>query len=246
MKNPSPLSKPSFRLLDFDHRLSAYALAASAAGVGMLALAQPAEGKIIYTKANKYIGPNTTLHLDLNHDGIADFDLKDTYSTWFYSSAGMLAALPDRQKNAIWGHIAQRSAYASALLANVEVGPKGQFLAGAGGMAEESFLGGKDRPAFLYGNGPWANVTDRYLGLKFVIKGKTHFGWARLNVSLGSNNSQVTGLLTGYAYETVANRPILTGKERGSDEQDNSTPAADPSATLGRLARGSKSRGHNE
>jgi hypothetical protein len=246
MKYPSQLSKPSFRLPDFDHRLSAYALAASAAGVGMLALAQLAEGKIIYTKAHKQIGPNSTLHLDLNHDRIADFDLKDTFSTWSYSSAGLLSAVPHRPKNAIWGHTVQRTAYASALSANVKVGPKGQFLAGAGGMASEYFNGGRDHAGFLYGNGPWANVTNRYLGLKFVIKGKTHFGWARLNVSLSSGSSQVTAVLTGYAYETVANRPILTGKKSGPDGQDNATPAVDPSATLGRLARGRKGPGHND
>jgi len=244
MKNPSQVSKPSFRLPDFDHRLSAYALAASAAGVGMLALARPAEGKIIYTKTNKYIGPNTTLHLDLNHDSVADFDLKDTFSAWSYSSAGLLAVLPDRQKNAIWGHTVQRTAYASALWANVKVGPKGQFLAGAGGMASEYFAGGRGRPAFPYGNGPWANVTNRYLGLKFVIKGQTHFGWARLNVTLGSGNSQVTATLTGYAYETVANRPILTGKERGTDESDNKASSAP--ATLGRLSRGAQGRRFGE
>jgi len=230
----------SFRLPDFDHRLSMYALAASAAGVGMLALAQPAEGKIIYTKANKYIGPNTTLHLDLNHDGIPDFDLKDTYSTWFYSSAGELAVAADRQKNAIWGHTVRAQAYASALSANVQIGPKGHFVSW-GGMAQESFLGGRDRPAFIYGSGPWANVTDRYLGLKFVIKGKIHFGWARLNVTLGTHSSVVTGQLTGYAYETVANRPILTGKEHGT-EADGPAPMANASGTPGRLARGSENR----
>lgn len=238
MKHSSFSSKQSFRLPDFDHRLSMYALAASAAGVGMLALGQPAEGKIIYTKANKYIGPNTTLHLDLNHDGIADFDLKDTFSTWFYglSSAGRLSVLPDRQKNAIWGHVV-RFAYASALYAGVRVGPKGHFLPGAGGMAAETNNGGRDRPDFSYGNGPWANVTNRYLGLKFVIKGKIHFGWARLNVTLGTYNAQLTGTLTGYAYETVANRPIFTGKEHGTEEGDPS-PMANTSGTLGRLARG--------
>ena len=46
MKHPSHRKK-SFRLPDFDRRLSMYALAASAAGVGMLALAQPAESEII-------------------------------------------------------------------------------------------------------------------------------------------------------------------------------------------------------
>ena len=244
MKPPSRQTKQLFRLPDFDHRLSMYALAATAAGVGVLALAQPAEGEIIYTKAHKRINPNTTLHLDLNHDGIADFDLKDIFSTWQVSSRGLLSALPARAKNAVWGHGVQRQGYASALSANVEVGPKGQFLSGAGGMASEYFNGGRDQAGFAYGNGPWADVKNRYLGLKFVIEGKTHFGWARLNVSLSTSSSQVTAVLTGYAYETVANRPILTGKESGPEVGDNST-TIDPSATLGRLARGSEGRGRN-
>jgi hypothetical protein len=246
MNNPSRQSNSSFRFPDFDHRLSAYALAATAAGVGLLALAQPAAGEIIYTKAHKHIGPNSKLHLDLNHDGIADFDLKDTFSQWSYSSRGLLSALPDRPKNAIWGHIVGRTAYASALPANVEVGPKGQFLTGEGGMASEYFNGGRDRAGFLYGNGPWANVTNRYLGLKFVIQGKIHFGWARLNVSLSKGDSQVTAVLTGYAYETAVNRPILTGKEGGLDVHGNSTASADRSPTLGRLAQGSIRSGSSD
>jgi hypothetical protein len=40
-----------------------YALAASAAGVGVLVLAQPAEAKIIYTKAHHLIPPNTHYNL---------------------------------------------------------------------------------------------------------------------------------------------------------------------------------------
>jgi len=242
MKNPSQLSKLSFRLPDFDHRLSAYALAATAAGVGVLALALPVEGEIVYTKANKHIVANTTAHLDLNHDGIPDFDLKDVYRTSFYSAWGSLFAVPDRGKNAVWGHTDHFSAYASALLANVRVGPKGQFLPGAGVMAASSFLGGRARYAIAYGNGPWANVMNRYLGLKFVIKGKTHFGWARLNVSIDPNTVEVSATLTGYAYETVANRPILTGRKHGTDESDIPTSSEASSATLGRLARGAGSR----
>jgi len=50
-----------------------YAFAAGAAGVGMLALAVPAEGRIVYTPDNQKIPPSQELSLDLNHDGIADF-----------------------------------------------------------------------------------------------------------------------------------------------------------------------------
>ena len=59
MKHPSGSSKKSFSIPDFEHRLSMYALAASAAGVGMLALTPSAEGKIVYTKANKTMGRTT-------------------------------------------------------------------------------------------------------------------------------------------------------------------------------------------
>jgi len=205
----------------------------------MLALSVPANAEIIYTKANKYIGPNTTLHLDLNRDGIADFNLKDTFSTWSFSSAGELAVVADRQKNAIWGHTVRGELYASALSAGVQIGPKGHFLP-AGGMAQESFNGGLgDHRAFAYGGGPWADVTDRYLGLKFAIKGEIHYGWARLSVTLGTDNSEVTGQLTGYAYETVANRPILTGREHGTDAGD-SAAMSNNHGTLGRLADGSQ------
>lgn len=47
------------------HQLNMYVLAASAAGVGMLALAQPAEAKIVYTKAHHVIGTDGVYLLDL-------------------------------------------------------------------------------------------------------------------------------------------------------------------------------------
>jgi len=235
VKPPSRQTKEFCRLSDFEHRLSMYALAASAAGVSVLALAQPMEGRIIYTKANKAIGPRSTLHLDLNHDGIKDFDLKDTLTTTTASGKfAALSAVPDGKRNAAWGHTIPFHAYASALPANVEVGPKGQFLPAAGLMAAYSVSG--LHPGNYSCTGPWANVTKRYLGLKFMILGKAHFGWARLNVSC--NGPAVNATLTGYAYETVAHRAILTGKEKGPDEADGSISEQAPSGVLGRLALG--------
>jgi hypothetical protein len=77
--------------------------------------------------------------------------------------------------------------------------------------------------------GPWKGATNRYLGFRFKIKTGVHYGWARLNVACG--NSTVTGTVTGYAYETVPNKPIITGKTKGADDA-----SAQPS--LGHLARG--------
>src|SRR5271155_5870254 len=64
------------------HQLNQYALGAAAAGVGILALAHPAEAKIIYTRADTSIPVNGGLiELDLNHDGINDFQFSNVYKT---------------------------------------------------------------------------------------------------------------------------------------------------------------------
>ena len=109
---------------------------------------------------------------------------------------------------------------------------RGRFDGGGATMARAYTLRG-----IPYFRGQWANagkgVRDRYLGLKFQINGETHFGWARLNVSVQSHGpANVTATLTGYAYETVANKPIIAGKTKGAD-----VITVQP-ATLGHLAAG--------
>ena len=79
-----------------------------------------------------------------------------------------------------------------------------------------------------------SNVSNRYLGLKFTINGKTHYGWARLNVSFQINQGRGTlkATLTGYAYETIPNKAIVAGRTKGPD-----VVTLEP-ASLGHLARG--------
>lgn len=71
------LSRPrrtASNLSDSIHQqLNMYAVMASAAGVGMLALSQPAAAKIVYSSAHKLIESGQTVSLDLNHGGKADF-----------------------------------------------------------------------------------------------------------------------------------------------------------------------------
>jgi hypothetical protein len=57
------------------------------------------------------------------------------------------------------------------------------------------------------------NLKQAYLGLKFVIKGKVHFGWARAKVSVGFS---ITAVLIGYAYETIPGKPIIAWRPEGS------------------------------
>src|SRR5580704_13246868 len=96
----SSKERPTVRLgVRLDKNLLAYAAAASAAGVGMLALAQPAAAKIVYTPANTELVPKTKLNLDLNHDGIADFQVNDFLKTRNGSGYNDLKALPHARGN---------------------------------------------------------------------------------------------------------------------------------------------------
>jgi hypothetical protein len=81
--------------------------------------------------------------------------------------------------------------------------------------------------------GPWVNKTNRYLGLKFVINGQDHYGWARL-----STTHSLTGSLTGYAYETVPNKQILEGATSDTAAVDLPDPPTQYPASSGMLARG--------
>jgi hypothetical protein len=205
MKHPSRPRKPANLSHSADHHLDLYALAATAAGVGILALAQPAEAKIVYTPAHQAIGKNSSYPLDLNHDGIADFTFVNKYGCNFDYCYGNVSAIP-AAGNAVEG-AKGLSGFLSAYALNrgSQINSKhpfsGQLLA-SGNMGTV---------------GKWINVTNRYLGLKFKISGQIHYGWARLNVYV-KNGDTVLAQLTGYAYETVPNKPIIAGQTSGPDE----------------------------
>jgi len=198
-------------------QLTMYALAASAAGVSMLALAQPAEARIKYTPAH-VIFNGGSYGLDLNHDGIVDFQLYLSASADFV----WMTVFPYKG-NSVWG----TGRYASALPAGVGIGPPrngGKRPPGGWLMFREVMHTSNEY------FGQWVNVKNRYLGLSFTIHGKVHYGWARLNALL--KGKPYRALLTGYAYETIPNKPIITGKTKGPD-----VTTVRP-ASLGHLAAG--------
>jgi hypothetical protein len=192
-------------------RLNAYALAAGAASLGVLTLVHPAEGKIVYTPAKVPLMNQGQVFFDLNHDGISDFSFygqsisRRSVSTFFFR----LTASPAQQGNAIWGVESHEHASCAAILpVGTRVGPKRQFQANRVVMFDSSG-GPQGGTAYC----PWGGkIGTHYLGLKFGIKGKTHFGWAR--VKIASMYPYVV-TLTGYAYETIPNRPIIAGKTKG-------------------------------
>jgi hypothetical protein len=221
-----------------------YALAAGAAGVSLLALSQPADARIVYTATHKNIGANQKLLLDLNHDGTTDFTLLDAYGASGTVINAGLSAVP-----AAGNAVAGMRSLAYALKPGAVVGPRKVFDG-----KDLMFIRVEDSvtyPVTSPGYGSWSfskghrGVNNRYLGFKFKIAGKVHYGWARLSTAVGQHKrGEITGTLTGYAYETVPNKAIVAGKTKGPDgagvETSNASltiPASQPS-TLGMLALG--------
>jgi hypothetical protein len=219
-----PVRVPSQISESLHKRLSAYTLAASAAGVSMFALAHPADAKIIYTPANINILRDQHYYLEINHDGVRDFKFVNRFYSGLNTSA-RLTVSPVNQQNQVWGTGEKRIQIASALSSGIRIGAtSSKFQSGRHFMRLVFTTHTTTQHYFTYG--PWNNVQDRYLGLKFIVKGEIHYGWARLNVVTG-DEFVIKATLTGYAYETIPNKPIIAGKTHGKDE-----------ATLGRLAQG--------
>jgi hypothetical protein len=189
-------------------------------------LAQPAEAKIVYTPAHTKISAHSNVYIDLDHDGTNDFYLNH----WSVTSGGdLLWIVPVNHANEIWG---KGTMVASALAAGVRIGPGERFHRRIHhypyGYADMVNCG--IRSGYPWCFGPWQHAHDRYLGLKFLVKGRVHYGWARLDVS--ASQLPITATLTGYAYETIPGKAIVAGKTKGPDVTTVSP------ANLGHLAAG--------
>lgn len=232
----SPLSQ---RL---ERSLAAYAIA----GAGVVALAPAsAPAEIVYTPVNQSI-VSGGISFDLNQDGVADFTVHDE-SAFAYEPA--------------WVRIRGYGAYAAvagngraaALASGVAVGSSARFTSVANrdhglGLARISCGYGTDSKAFAgcWVSGPWElNGQERFLGLKIVINGETHFGWARMFIRLMFPPSfkWVMRLnVVDYAYESTPNKAIVTGDIGGAairqENFDDRFKDDMPSTSLGHLALG--------
>lgn len=54
----------------------------------------------------------------------------------------------------------------------------------------------------------WKDKKDNYLGLRFYIKGQTHYGWVRLDIT-----SHTEWVIKDYAFNATPNSPILAGQK---------------------------------
>ena len=198
-----------------EKNLLAYAVAA---GGGLVALSQPVEAEVIYTPSNTpitqgFAGQLAITPLDVNNDGVADF----AFSNFSYSTHGFgdhfLRISPDHTTNEIVGITikGQTRVTAAGLPKGFSVGPNASFQSSPNGLYMAAVFFGSGSGQDL---GSWLEVETAYVGLKFLVNGEVHYGWAR--VKLVAPGDYSSGSIYGYAYESVANQPIITGQTSGT------------------------------
>jgi hypothetical protein len=218
--------------MPYQQQLNSYAIAATAAGVSILSLAGLSQAKIVYTPTHHVIGDRSSYRLHFTGDENIDLTIQNKYihhcNTYTCSTSESLTVnLPasNQAVHNVFGAVAMKP--------GMRIGPR------------DAFAGGHQVMAFGFNSfgGSWINVKNRYLGVKFKIKGEYHYGWARLSVTV-ERPLTITATLTGYAYETIANKAIAAGQTKGPDnttiEEPNASltaPSPEP-ATLGTLALG--------
>lgn len=240
-----------------DHRMRMYSLAAAAASVSALALAQPAEAEIIITNKTIPIHAGTPVMLDLDGNGVSDFKFSlntYTYKIFDYNKLYVNALAGGK----VIGKVGKEVPYASALLRGAKIGPSGPFDPSADIVTiEDSVLctqncgkhGGYSFDQSLYGK--WAGgQPNRFIGVKFLIKGATHYGWVRLTVTVKSKGTgsgpkgSFSGTITEYGYESVANKTCSAGlpgaNEEAKENENSQNESVKSGASLGMLALGSE------
>ena len=200
----------------FNRQIRLYALAASAAGVGVLALAQPAQSELVITKKSIPIpvSPENMrgdVGISMTNNGINNFS---------FALASYLNSVRSDRALEVWG-VGNRDgvmvvdtfyAKAMALPRGAKIGPSANFLSlsGYADLVERTENGKYG----TYSRGYWGgNGKNRYIGVRFQISGETHYGWIRLTVTTDPNrhHPSMSAEITAYAYETVPNKPIKAG-----------------------------------
>lgn len=226
-----------------DQRTKAYCGAALAAGVSILALAAPSEASVVVTKTHQTIPINGRISVDLNKDGVTDFNIK--MSNYFdFSFRDSVRVIP-MAGGGVVGYNGGIGPYASALAAGANIGPSDHFRVGTYGVVAERSTGKEINSTHTTRNlyGKWGgDPQNRYVGVKFQIQGKTHYGWIRMTVNTDFP-AGMSATITAYAYETVANKAIKAGSTKSAAlnvAQVNKGVTRGSAGSLGMLALGSE------
>jgi hypothetical protein len=206
-----------------ERRLLLYALATGGA-IGLAA--GPGQARVVFTPSNATFFGDRNFPIDLNNDGTTDLVL-ELRLHYGFDALVYLTAVGEGGNGILHAY----SQFAAA------VHPGGLIGAGASTFSNQGVMASD----YVILQGQFVAARRRFLGVKFLIQGQTHYGWVgfRSVTFHGSHGFAVN--LAGWAYETEPNTAIIAGVRPSGGEAEWSSgsprPAAQPTS-LELLARG--------
>jgi hypothetical protein len=220
-------------------QLIAYTKIALAAGVSTLAMAQPSQSSasVVITNTSIPITNNHPLLLDINGDGQTDI----TFSMMLEEGHSVLSTIMNvipSPGNAIMEGKVGGPGYASALIRGAAISSQAQFGTSNGQslLMEKASCVYSDK-CHVHGN--WVgNHPNRFIGIRFLINGQAHYGWARVSVRFDYDDEVIKTTLTEYGYEQDAGVGVLAGETVDTDRKNELVEIGPARPILGMLAAG--------
>ena len=205
--------KPS-KLPELLHRhLNSYTLAASAAGVTLLACSAPAGAAPVCKNLAVTLAGTDTYSLNPASQQFVPFNIAHTFDnvsslTSAFWNRGFLTPNSARAVELLGAN-----GFPAALASGASIGPGGHFGRGKSYGMLFSFgpLNGGTRKRH---QGNFQFGQTNYFGFRFSISGEDHYGWVRLRVTFGRGfDGTATYLhIRGYGYETTPDTAISAGQ----------------------------------
>jgi hypothetical protein len=227
-------------------QISGYCLAASAAGVTVLACSSPVDAAPVCTTTTISFRDTMSYPLNPASQKVAPFNVVQTYNNVSSLShyVGLRGFFTPNIPSA--NTVLDANGFPADLPAGAVIGPDANF--GKGNSYGEFF----QFQYFQGVTGPFASGQPGYAGFEFSQAGQTHYGWIRMRV-VQKQRYYPFLLVSEYGYESTPNTAIAAGScatsassiEPGPEPQPQAARSAEKNKSgaapsLGLLALGSE------
>lgn len=174
-------------------------------------------GQIIYTDVNPDLTFNsngTAYHLDLNNDGINDFNI--SYSIVYPGACSDIAQLNY--------YICITPVHNNSVGSSLS-NPFFPLSLDSNSIIDKNMYWSKNPNQLLFSmtwycqaeywvgvaSGNWINTSNKFLPLKLRVNGNSYYGWLGIDID-GYNTSFGSFRIKDYAFNTIINQPIRAGE----------------------------------
>ena len=172
-----------------------------------------ANAQIVYTDVIPDRTVSTTngvYPLDLNNDGITDFNITYTTTVVFTTRTNVYIRITPLGANKVGN---DTTTYPSALLQNSLINSSSfTWLSNANQILTQRvwrIWGLTNPPRYIpVFSGNWNGASNKYIPLQLDVSSQKYYGWVRLDIVTGA----VSFTVKDYAYNSIPNQAILAGQ----------------------------------